>query len=38
MFEGRAQSLQAISTINELTTEASFAVSDSYPRSVCSED
>ncbi|ALL68577.1 Methyl-accepting chemotaxis protein I serine chemoreceptor protein [Paraburkholderia caribensis MBA4] len=28
MFEGRAQSLQAISTINELTTEASFAVSD----------
>lgn len=28
MFEGRAQSVQAISTINELTTEASFAVSD----------
>jgi len=28
MFEGRAQSLQAISEINELVTEASFSVSD----------
>jgi methyl-accepting chemotaxis protein len=28
MFEGRAQALQAISTINELVTETSFAVSD----------
>lgn len=28
MFEGRVQALQAISTINELVTEASFSVSD----------
>lgn len=28
MYEGRVQSLQAISTINELVTEASFSVSD----------
>jgi methyl-accepting chemotaxis protein len=28
MFEGRAKSLQAISSINELVTEASFSVSD----------
>jgi methyl-accepting chemotaxis protein I, serine sensor receptor len=28
MFEGRAKSLQAISTINELVTEATFSVSD----------
>ena len=28
MFEGRAQALQAVSTINELVTETSFSVSD----------
>jgi len=28
MYEGRAKALQAISTINELVTEASFSVSD----------